>query len=146
MANAKTVFQLFYVSSAVPGCSEDQIDSMLKKAREYNKSQGLTGILLFRGGIFLQLLEGDEEKVNRLYEKIAANSLHRNLVKIFAKGGNPPIFSDWSMAYREVSDVDVAMVNEMLSWNKLIAANPEIDNDLILLMLEKFKTVKKKHP
>ncbi len=45
------------------------------------------------------------------------------------------------MGYHQVSDLDVKMVNEFLSWNKLISAAKDLDNQIILHMLGRFKNV-----
>ena len=43
------------------------------------------------------------------------------------------------MAYREISDLDLKMVNNILSWTKIINKSPEINNELILKILSHFK-------
>lgn len=52
---------------------------------------------------------------------------------------NPRLFEHWSMSYRELSELDVKVINEILSWNKLINAEKDMDNSSILYMLERFK-------
>lgn len=133
------MYQLFYVSSAKGKVDQKVVDSILSVARKVNPGLGITGILLYHGGIFLQLLEGDRDKVTSLYEKIKSDQRHDNVVSLLEAEGNPRIFSEWSMAYRELSDLDIKAVNEILSWNKLIARAEKIDNVLISQMLERFK-------
>ncbi len=134
------MYQLFYVSSATDELGgEDGIRSILEVSRHSNESDGITGVLLYRGGIFLQLLEGDKAKVEKLFEKIERDPRHANVIRLFGTEGNERIFEDWNMAYREVSEIDLKLINEMLSWNDLISGSSSIDNDLILRMLGRFK-------
>lgn len=131
--------QLFYISKAGPTIDQNEIDSILAKARSFNSSQNIGGILLYRAGIFLQLLEGEPAPVNALYEKISKDKRHSNVIKMFEVEGNPRIFNDWSMGFCELGDLQVKMINEVLSWNKLISNSEKIDNQLILKMLTRFK-------
>jgi uncharacterized Fe-S cluster-containing MiaB family protein len=138
------LFHLFYVSnlsSDIPIESANQvIDAILSKANAYNPTRGLTGVLLFRAGIFLQLLEGPEAEVRTLFERIKKDPRNQNITEILAQPTQSRIFDQWSMGFREVSELDFKMVNEILSWNKLILAAKEVDRNLILHMLERFKT------
>jgi predicted sulfurtransferase len=134
------MFQLFYASSISPDFDIDRdIEKILHKAQAYNSTKGITGILLFKSGIFLQLLEGEENEVKALYAKIYNDKRHKNLTLIFETHGNERIFEHWTMAYRKITDIDFKMVNQMLSWNKLLTKSQEIDNELILKMLQSFK-------
>lgn len=134
-------YQLLYVSKASDSINESLIDQIIGKAKDYNEKNGITGILLYRGEIFLQLLEGEKSAVERLFQKIAKDRRHANLTRIFEIEENERIFPNWAMGYREVTDLDVKMVGEFLSWNKLINAAHDIDNNLILHMLNRFKSI-----
>lgn len=135
------IYQTLYVSSAAKGTDSRVISDIVSTANNYNSKNNLTGILLFRAGIFLQLLEGAKSEVELLLKKIEKDSRHSNVVRIFEIENNERIFSDWAMGYHEVSELDLKMINEFLSWNKLISAAKEIDNNLILHMLNRFKSV-----
>jgi hypothetical protein len=132
--------QTFYVSSSRKGMALKEIEEMVEKAAKYNSDNGITGIMLFKGGIFLQLLEGEASKINTLFEsKIKKDDRHSNIIEIFNIEARERMFEEWSMAFHEVSELDIKMVNEMLSWTKLISAVKEIDSHIILHMLERFK-------
>jgi hypothetical protein len=133
--------QLFYVSSARNDLSYEDILHIVEKAREYNSAQEITGVLLYKGGIFLQLLEGEKSALRKVFEeKIKPDAKHSNIIEIFDLPAKERLFQDWSMGFCEMSEMDMKMINEILSWNKLISAAKEIDNHLILRMLERFKT------
>jgi hypothetical protein len=72
----KPVFHLAYASMASGYISPKIVDGILKKARAANAALGISGLLLFRLGHFIQLLEGDEEKVRTLYDKIKNDPRH----------------------------------------------------------------------
>jgi len=134
------IYKLFYVSNASDMFKgKDDIDKILTVAHSFNAEKNITGILLYHSGIFLQLLEGEKSDVDALYEKISLDSRHKNVIKLFSIEDKNRIFKDWSMAYRDITELDIKMVNEILSWNKLVSAARDIDNNLIIHILERFK-------
>ncbi len=133
------IHQILYVSAASDKIDDAEIDRILEVARARNTASGITGVLLFRAGIFLQLLEGERAAVEQLYGKIEKDSRHNHLIKILSADNKERIYTEWSMGYRKLEDIDVKFVNEILSWNKLITAAKDIDNKLILEMLTRFK-------
>ena len=95
---------LIYVSSAVKTFSEAELIDILKKAREKNTRLGITGMLLFKEGNFLQVLEGEESEVMKLYDTIARDPRHQGL-SIIDKGKLVRRqFGDWSMGFRNLND------------------------------------------
>lgn len=95
---------LIYISSAVKSFTEEDLIEVLKKSRENNTRLGITGMLLFKDGNFLQVLEGEESGVMKLYDTIARDSRHHGL-SILDQG---PLaqrqFADWSMGFRNLDD------------------------------------------
>lgn len=134
-----SIYQLFYVSTAKVGFVQSDVDAILKKARMFNPSQQLTGMLLFRAGIFLQLLEGDKEKVNALYQKIKKDPRHRNVFTIFENTAQQRIFRDWSMGFCEIGPIELKMVNEVIGWKRLVRGK-DIEPKVILDLLKQFET------
>jgi hypothetical protein len=136
---SQTVYQLIYASSAKKDISREEIQAILEVAQSHNPQHGITGMLLYHGGIFLQLLEGEAAQVQELYAKIKGDPRHSNCISLIEAQQNPRIFEKWSMAYREIDTLDLKMVNEILSWNKIINAAAVKDNHLILHIFARFK-------
>jgi hypothetical protein len=132
--------QIFYASSARKDMTRVGIEALLERARAHNTRVGITGILLYKGGIFLQLIEGPDAEITALFKRIQLDPRHDHVIQILNLTHRQRIFNEWTMAYRELSELDIHMVNEILSWNKLISAAKEIDNHLILHMLERFRS------
>ena len=133
-----SVYQLFYVSRCSEAITDSDVDNILKVSRENNSKKNITGILLFRSGLFLQLLEGEKDLVQALFAKVEKDPRHRHVIKVLEKSGNDRIFGEWSMGYRKVEELELKMINEVLSWQKLITASKDLDNHLILHMLSRF--------
>ncbi len=65
-----------YSSRATEDFSDSDLVELLTLSRRNNIRLGLTGVLLYRGGRFLQYLEGPEQAVAERIEIIAADTRH----------------------------------------------------------------------
>ena len=98
------MFHLLYVSSAVKHFSKNELVEMLNKARENNLRLGVTGLLVYKDGNFMQVLEGDKPVVLDLYATISADPRHHDGIIILEEEIEKPVFADWSMGFRDLSD------------------------------------------
>lgn len=101
-SNSHDLVSLIYLSKAVTRFSTQTLIALLTKAREVNSGLGVTGMLLFKGGNFLQVLEGDRETVVKLYEKIAQDPRHRSLMTLSLATTKLRDFPDWSMGFHDL--------------------------------------------
>jgi hypothetical protein len=76
-------FQLGYVSTAVEQMLREDLLAILEVSRRTNRDNGVTGLLMFDGKDFLQVLEGDEAAVRETYGRIAQDERHRDLNVLF---------------------------------------------------------------
>jgi len=77
-----------------------RIDHLLERARQRNERLGVTGVLLYSGGCFLQYLEGPPAAVLATYEHIARDPGHHQLIELMHQPVPQRLFPDWSMAWR----------------------------------------------
>lgn len=75
--------KLVYVSTANLRGTHDaielQVSKILSQSFLWNERVGVTGMLLYSGGFFLQLLEGEESALDETFARIEADSRHRNI-------------------------------------------------------------------
>jgi len=100
------LFYLVYVSSAVKLFSASELVELLTKSRARNSEAGVTGMLLYKDGNFMQVLEGEKEAVLSLHTKILNDPRHRGLITLLQGELEEREFSDWSMAFRDMSKAD----------------------------------------
>ena len=74
--------QLVYRSKATATFSEEDLARITSDSLPFNEANGITGILLFDGEYFFQVLEGECEKVEALYEHIKKDRRHSAIVKV----------------------------------------------------------------
>jgi hypothetical protein len=94
---------LVYVSTATIPFFRLDLRELLSKSRDNNAKLGITGMLLFKDGNFLQVLEGEREKVRALYQKIGEDPRHSNLATLFEGASDHRDFPDWSMGFQDLS-------------------------------------------
>lgn len=112
------MIHLVYVSSASILLKEEELLELLKKAREKNQKLGITGMLLYKGGNFLQVLEGEEQVVDELYEVIKQDRRHHQIITIGKRKVEERMFPDWEMAFVNLQSVlpeDVPGYSEFLN-------------------------------
>jgi hypothetical protein len=69
-------YSIVYISTAIIDFKETDLVQLLKQARGYNERAGITGVLLYAGGRFVQVLEGCPTVVRRLFARIEADPRH----------------------------------------------------------------------
>lgn len=117
--------QLVYVSRASQQFSADDLTQLLSKIRKKNLEREVTGMLLRDGGSFMQVLEGESDKLERLFEHIQKDSRHHNIVLIMERPVSKRLFPDWSMGFRQVSD---EMLAELDGLNDFYSARTCLDS------------------
>ncbi|GAB2595289.1 BLUF domain-containing protein [Microlunatus antarcticus] len=110
-------YSLAYESQAsVPLTAPDLLD-LLDHSRANNARAGVTGILLYRHGTFLQVLEGPRDRVEALYATIARDSRHHAVSTVLAEDRSERRFPDWTMGFADVAGElgDVDGFNDVLT-------------------------------
>lgn len=96
---AEPVFQLLYISAANQEFTEEELQALLTLARERNQAVGVSGMLLFHEGSFIQALEGPQDEVQRIYEKIGRDPRHSETRILFRGELEQRDFEGWSMGF-----------------------------------------------
>ena len=92
-------FRLIYSSEAAPGLAEPDLEGMLVESRIRNRARGITGVLVFVDGAFLQILEGEKDDVLELMGRIERDPRHHGIKVFFEEDTDERAFTSWSMAY-----------------------------------------------
>lgn len=98
------MFYLIYVSNATRRLDEAQLLDILAASRAANAEIDVTGLLLYKSGHFMQMLEGAEAVVRELLDKITRDPRHYNVVTLQEGTHGGRIFPDWSMGFRTLDD------------------------------------------
>lgn len=92
------LYQLVYCSRATPGVDDKAVDAILRSAHRRNPENGITGLLVFGGGIFFQWLEGPRDNITALMDRLQADGRHRDIVTLdTSEEVRERLFPDWDM-------------------------------------------------
>lgn len=100
---------IVYLSEAITPFSESALRELTETSSANNEKLGVHGYLCYQGGRFLQYLEGSEEALDSLIEKIEKDPRHRFLYCMDQRELTNPRFSGWSM--RHINNSELAYLN-----------------------------------
>lgn len=92
---------LVYLSHATEALDARRLDELLEAARRKNAALGITGLLIHRGGNFIQYLEGEEAVVRSLYATICSDPRHAGTMVLSEGPITRRRFGDWAMNFRQ---------------------------------------------
>lgn len=113
--------RLLYASRAVPAVDQEELLTILRKSKANNQPLGVTGVLCFSEGIFMQVLEGGRGPVNRLYNRIAADSRHTDVEVLCYQEIGERRFAGWSMGQVNMSRLNPAL---LMKYSERAALDP----------------------
>jgi hypothetical protein len=102
--------RLLYASRAVPAIDHEELITILRQSKSHNPTVGVTGVLCFSGGIFLQVLEGGRSAVNRLYNRIASDPRHTDVEVLLYEEIGERRFASWSMGQVNMSRLNPSLL------------------------------------
>ena len=111
--------RLLYASRAIDS-NPDAIEAILSQSRNYNPTCGITGILCYGGGIFLQAIEGGRNAVSELFSHIQRDKRHKDVVLLHYEEISERRFSGWTMGQVNMSKINASI---LLKY----AEKPELD-------------------
>ena len=126
--------RLLYVSRALDPDASAATDAILAVAREHNMANGITGILCYGGGIYLQAIEGGRNQVNNLYAQIVSDKRHTDVVLLNYEEIAERRFGGWTMGQVNLSKLNTSVV---LKYSELPVLNPyAVSGHVSLALLE----------
>lgn len=93
------VYQIVYASASRRLLNPIELRDLLEEARRNNARVGVSGILLYHEGSFLQVLEGEEQVVRPLFERICRDPRHDRVLELYAAPMRARSFASWSMGF-----------------------------------------------
>ncbi|WP_028450289.1 MULTISPECIES: BLUF domain-containing protein [Chitinibacter] len=126
--------RLIYASRAAGAMNTELLDSILRSSRQNNPAIGITGVLCYSGGTFVQVLEGSRAAVSSLYNIIGRDPRHGQVELLHFAEINERRFSDWTMGQVNLAKVNAAL---LLKYSARAEFTPfEMSGDAVLRLLE----------
>ena len=86
-----------YTSLARLDLQTEDLEDIHRAAREQNALDGITGLLVFNGTHFLQIIEGSESAIDELIERLRKDPRHTGFEIRDRRKVETRSFPDWSM-------------------------------------------------
>ena len=115
--------RLLYASRAVADgqSGPDLLFAILRQSQASNSKCGLTGLLFYSGGVFLQAIEGSRDRVNALYRRLCSDSRHSDVVLLHYEEICERRFGNWSMGRIDLARLNPAL---LLKYSETTALDP----------------------
>lgn len=118
-AKGGQMFSMTYVSSSSHTFDEPELDYLLQRSREWNRGHGLSGLLLYKAGAFMQAIEGDEKSVRRTFRRrIRRDGRHGDIRILHAGEIEARSFPEWTIGFNRVAtenDLEVPGYDDFLA-------------------------------
>lgn len=101
------MIQLAYVSQSIGLMSQQELLELLDEARAINAEANVTGMLLYKDGSFIQVLEGEEEAVRTIFGRIERDPRHENVRTLYDEQVERRDFPDWAMGFHNLNGMDL---------------------------------------
>ncbi|WP_394753206.1 phosphate-starvation-inducible PsiE family protein [Crenothrix sp.] len=140
------MIQATYISTPTRSMSTEDLMQILNSARQNNIRLGVSGMLLFTGSEFIQILEGEEKIIEELLAKIKQDPRHGDIRIIEKKKITTREYADWTMGFKHVDKNDL---RDIPGLNKFFDTDlsGEIDHNKLKLinnLLNHFRNKEKK--
>ena len=118
---------------------EDLLD-LLNSSRERNLEHNITGMLVYHKKSFIQVLEGEKEKVQQLFTNIQNDSRHSNVYSFWEAEIPELKFSSWTMGFKNLTDLkpeELEGFSDFLETGfsqDLVRKDPSVGQSLLMLM------------
>jgi hypothetical protein len=113
--------RLMYASRAAAGVDAEALATILRQSKARNPGIGVTGVLCFSDGLFLQLLEGGRPAVSQLYNRIAADPRHTDVELLGFEEIGERSFAGWSMGLANMARLNPGV---LLKYGEKPVLNP----------------------
>lgn len=98
------MYYILYASSAALPFSGSDLEALLAVSRRNNARVGVTGMLLYHEGSFIQYIEGQKTNVRSLFERISRDPRHRGIFELESGEIETRALPEWSMGYEPAGE------------------------------------------
>ena len=134
------IFRLTYLSKPTKPFTDADFDDIESKSVKANNERDVTGLLVVNEDRILQILEGREEAVRELYNKIEADSRHTVLKLVCAVEDEVRLLMTWNMVVRGLNGTPPDLLDQFSNvFDGLLHA--ESQSEIAIDHIELFKEI-----
>ncbi|HWD40590.1 MAG TPA: BLUF domain-containing protein [Fimbriimonas sp.] len=138
MEGSRTLLQCIYVSTAFHPMSDSELVSLLETSRRTNVEAGISGVLIYCDGCFLQVIEGPAEVVDSLFESISKDRRHHSVTQLVYEEVSKRAFSQLDMGFVKATSDDLHVISGFDGMSSLA----DLDGGQAKILLDRFRTAR----
>lgn len=134
--------QLLYISDAVEPMTPTKLNAIHTTSMRNNAIHGITGILFFSDGQFVQFIEGQADLVRALFQTIRRDPRHESIKLLFDRPTDEREFENCSMALLNLDDFSNCDRNDLVDLVHMAGyqvVDAESDTPMDILILRNFR-------
>ena len=108
------LYRLVYSSQANSELRPEDLKDISVVSEKNNLADGITGLLCYSNLMFLQILEGEHEQINKTYHRIVGDKRHHTPILIECVPTQNRLFEVWSMQTISLSDLADSQINTLI--------------------------------
>ena len=112
------MIQTTYISCAAEPPSTEELLALLQQCLKNNAESGVTGMLLYGNETYLQVLEGEENAIDRLVAKIEKDPRHIGIHVLHRKSIEHRQYAGWSMGFKRISDRELHNIEGLRNFGQ----------------------------
>ncbi|MBV9829379.1 MAG: BLUF domain-containing protein [Alphaproteobacteria bacterium] len=120
------LYSITYVSAAVRLFQRGELADLLEHGASNNRRRGITGLLLYIDGNFIQLIEGEKDVVSDLFEQIRLDPRHRTVITLTRGRIEQRHFANVSMGFIDGRRLPPSDRRAMLSLLDQTSIHPDV--------------------
>jgi hypothetical protein len=131
------ITQMVYISEYTGQNTEADLEAILQACRTHNEALSVTGLLIFVGGSFIQVLEAEDSRtLHGLFDRIAHDTRHTRVDILLEQQLPRRLFSNWSMAWLPLSNEDFSRITGVVrcDYETLL----ELDSNIVSTIIQTF--------
>jgi hypothetical protein len=133
--------EIIYLSRASEPMAPEALAALMETSRIDNVARGITGVLIYHQQEFLQLIEGERDAVNALYQSICNDPRHQQTYTMWSNPISERSFADWAMGFVAPLEADLrgkAGYEPLLSLGLKASASDTAGKKLLLMLRDDF--------
>tara|TARA_B100000809_G_scaffold187176_1_gene185427 strand:+ start:6227 stop:6643 length:417 start_codon:yes stop_codon:yes gene_type:complete len=119
--------RIIYTSKVTTEFSKRSLLDLLHDSRTFNRIDNISGVLMHRDGVFLQIIEGDSVVIQDLFSRLRTDIRHNEVKIIFDCFVNSRLFSNWTMGCADFDEPELSLIPGI----RTDLSDPEVIEDLI---------------
>ena len=131
------MLRVTYLSAESYKLSSEDLLTILEKCNENNPLLGLTGMLIYGNGMFIQSIEGEEEIVKNTISKISSDARHKDFKILSEEITEQRLYDEFNMGFERLTEHSLSNITSLKSLSlkqlnsQFLSKNTQVVEDLL---------------